>query len=609
MEKEKEKTAHKEKEKTNVKTKTKHTAASLLVEFIKPCIGKELLAIAFAIVSVCGAIVPYYSAFQIFEIFFNNDVNTKEILFWCMIAAVGYLIRALGHSISTCLAHISAYTILENIRLHVANKLMKAPLGNVQNKNIGKLKSLVVDHVETIEIPLAHIIPEGFASFILPVAVFAYMCTFDYRLALISLVTIPIAMIPFMTCLKDYNTNYGKYMQANDRMNGNIVEYVEGVEVIKAFNQTTSSYEKLSKSIEYFHKTTMDWFQTTYKARTFMTVMMPTTVLGVLPLGLYLYITQDLSPSIVIISTLLSMGIVSSLMKFTAFINDLKSVTYALDMVIETFDSAELTEGSKDDEIKTNDVSFIDVSFSYTDNENDNVLKNINIEFESGKYYALVGPSGGGKSTIARLIARYWDVTSGEIRMGGVNLKDTSLAKLSQMISFVTQDNYLFNTTIFDNIKMGNGNATDEEVYDAAKRAACDEFIGKLENGYQSTAGEAGTKLSGGERQRIALARAILKNSPIVILDEATAFTDPENEAKIQKSIAELTKGKTLIVIAHRLSTIKNSDKILVINKGEIENLGTHDELLETCSLYKNMWEMHISSKNWGVFARGEENV
>ena len=580
--------------------KTKHTAMQLLGEFIKPCVGKEILAMLFATISVAGAIVPYYAAFQIFNIFFHDTLTEEKLLYWALVAGIGFLVRALGHSISTCIAHISAYTILENMRNYIANKLIKAPLGNIQSKNIGKLKSLIVDNVETLELPFAHIIPEGFAAFVLPIAVFVYMCCIDYRLALISIVSVPLGMLPFMGALKDFTANYDRQMKTNEYMNSVIVEYVEGIEVVKAFNQTTTSYEKLSKAVHSYYMVTMDWFQSVYKSRTFMNVMMPSTSLGVLPLGIYLYIKQDMDPAVILISILLSMGIVSSLMKFTLFMNDMKSVTYSIESVIAAVDDEELVEGSRDDEIKRVDIKFEDVNFAYND-EDGMVLSNVNIEFEEGKYYALVGPSGGGKSTIARLIARYWDVNNGQISIGGIGIKEISLAKLSQLVSFVTQDNYLFNTTIFENIKMGNGNATDTEVLNAAKLAMCDEFISKLENGYHSMAGEAGTKLSGGERQRIALARAILKDAPIVILDEATAFTDPENEAQIQASITELTKGKTLIVIAHRLSTIKEADKILLINQGEVECEGTHSELLDNSERYKKMWEMHINAKNWGV--------
>lgn len=254
--------------------------------------------------------------------------------------------------------------------------------------------------------------------------------------------------------------------------------------------------------------------------------------------------------------------------------------------------------------ISAHDILMEHVTFSYTGKEN--VIHDVNLAIPEGAFYALVGPSGGGKSTLARLVARFWDPTEGAIRIGGVNIKDIPLTELADQVSFVTQDNFLFNCSILENIRLGNPQATDEQVLEAARKAQCDEFINKLEQGYQSSAGEAGDRLSGGERQRIAIARAILKNAPIVILDEATSFTDPENEAKIQEAIAELTRGKTLLVIAHRLSTIKNADRILLIEKGRIAQSGTHEELLESSSLYRDMWQAHIGAKKWSVGLRGE---
>lgn len=229
------------------------------------------------------------------------------------------------------------------------------------------------------------------------------------------------------------------------------------------------------------------------------------------------------------------------------------------------------------------------------------VLSHINLKIPEGKFTALVGPSGGGKSTIARLIARFWDVNDGKITIGGVDIRSMPLAQLADIVSFVTQDNFLFNCSIKENIRLGNPDATDEEVYAAAKAACCDEFIQKLDNGYDTMAGDAGNRLSGGEKQRISIARMILKNAPIVILDEATAFTDQENEEKIQQSIAALTKGKTLLVIAHRLSTIKNADQIIVLQNGQVENTGTHQQLLDGDSLYRDMWEAHIGAQNWSA--------
>lgn len=582
------------------------TPMKTLLHFMKPCRTKELLAMLFALISVAGAIIPYFCAYQIMNGFFRGSQTMAEIWKWSLIALIGFVVRAAGHAISTTIAHISAYTILESMRLYVADKLMKAPLGAVQSQSIGKLKNLLVDHVETIELPLAHVIPEGFAAFVLPLAVFVYLCSIDWRLALMSLVTIPIALIPFAASLKAFGKNYDNYMKTNDYVNGVIVEYVEGIEVVKAFNQSTSSYEKFSKAVHIFKETTLDWFKSTWTSRTLVWAMLPATLIGVLPLGMYLYMKEGLPPAKVAMCMLLSMGIVGCLGKFTTFINQVKSIQYALQVFNHSVNIPELADVVTSVPLDSYEIELADVSFSYGGDDGENVLKHISLKFPEGSFSALIGPSGSGKSTIARLISRFWDVTEGAIRIGGTDIRKMPLTQLADIVSFVTQDNFLFNTTIKENIRIGKPTATDEEVFAAAKQAQCDEFIHKLDHGYESLAGETGGKLSGGERQRIAIARAILKNAPIVILDEATAFTDPENEEKLQRSISELTKGKTLLVIAHRLSTIKNADNIIVLNRGEVEANGRHEHLLETCRLYHNMWKAHIGAKNWAATGKAK---
>lgn len=292
---------------------------------------------------------------------------------------------------------------------------------------------------------------------------------------------------------------------------------------------------------------------------------------------------------------------VGPLMNFTTYVNETKTVEYAVHDVDKLLHVEELPDTGKPVEVQSKDIQLQDVSFSYDKESGKQVLSHINLKIPEGKFTALVGPSGGGKSTIARLIARFWDVNDGKITIGGVDIRSMPLAQLADIVSFVTQDNFLFNCSIKENIRLGNPDATDEEVYAAAKAACCDEFIQKLDNGYDTMAGDAGNRLSGGEKQRISIARMILKNAPIVILDEATAFTDQENEEKIQQSIAALTKGKTLLVIAHRLSTIKNADQIIVLQNGQVENTGTHQQLLDGDALYRDMWEAHIGAQNWSA--------
>ncbi len=579
----------------------KTSPSASLIFFAKACWGKLALSIICAILSVAGGIAPYICAYNLLKLFLDGAQTVDQIWIWSMIALVGFLVKVMFHAVSTTLSHMSAYRILENIRLYIADKLMRAPLGVVQSQNIGKLKNLIVDHVETIELPLAHIIPEGIAAILLPAGVFIYLYAIDWRLALATLITIPLAVIPYAIAMSSFNKKYDAYMKSSDYLNSVIVEYVEGIEVVKAFNQSTTSYEKFQKAVTSFKEITLDWFRSTWGTRTLGSAILPSTLLGVLPLSMYLYMQEGLSLESIMISLLLSMGIVGSLNKFTVFVNYLKSITYALKSVHESMDMTQLKNEKVPAHLKNHDIGLSKVSFSYSGQKNDKVLHDIDLHLKEGEFCALVGPSGGGKSTIARLISRFWDVTEGELKIGGINIQDIPLEQLADTISFVTQDNFLFDCSILENIRLGNPKASDVEVYAAAKAAMCDDFITKLEKGYQTTAGEAGGKLSGGERQRIAIARVLLKNAPIVVLDEATSFTDPENEEKLQRSISTLTKGKTLLVIAHRLSTVTKADKIVVLNKGKIIAQGTHSELLAGCTMYKEMWEAHIGTKKWAV--------
>ena len=510
-----------------------------------------------------------------------------EVWRWCWIGLGAYAIRFLFYGVSTSLSHISAYTILENIRLALAQRLMKAPLGTVIGESVGKLKSVLVDRVETIELPLAHMIPECISNLLLPVAVFVYLLCIDWRMALAMLATLPFVLIAFAMMMKNFNKLYADYMESSNYVNGVIVEYVEGIEVIKAFNQSSSSYEKFTKAVKFFKDYTLKWYQSSWKVMNFVSAVLPSTFLGTLPIGMYLYWNGSLTPQDLAMSLILSLGIVGPLMNFTTYVNETKAIEYAVHDVDELLHVKELPETGKPVDMHSKDIQLQDVSFSYDKESGKQVLSHINLKIPEGNFTALVGPSGGGKSTIARLIARFWDVNDGKITIGGVDIRSMPLAQLADIVSFVTQDNFLFNCSIKENIRLGNPDATDEEVYAAAKAACCDEFIQKLDNGYDTMAGDAGNRLSGGEKQRISIARMILKNAPIVILDEATAFTDQENEEKIQQSIAALTKGKTLLVIAHRLSTIKNADQIIVLQNGQVENTGTHQQLLDGDSLYR----------------------
>lgn len=581
---------------------------STLLSFAGPCKGKMILSVFCAILSVGGGFVPFWAVYEILILFIDQTVTLRDIQFWCLVGVAGYLVRVVCFGVSTILAHISAYTILEGLRLKIADRLMRAPLGEVMGRRIGYLKNIIMDKVDDIEPPLAHMIPELTSNLLLPLAIFAWMLVIDWRLGLSVLIAPILSMIPMAFLMKNYNSQYAAYMEANNHVNSVIIEYVEGIEVVKAFNQSTSSYEKFVGAVESFKGFTLDWFRSTWKTMNLMLAIMPTTLVGVLPVGLWLNRAGQITPAELAMGIILSLSIVGPLMKVTTFINEAKSMEYAVEAANELLNLPVLPDSGKMVPLRRTDIVLQDVSFSYGMNggEEQDVLHRINLTMPEGSFTALVGPSGGGKSTIARLIARFWDVTGGSISIGGRNIKELSIRQLSELVSFVTQDNFLFNCSLKENIRLGNPNATDAEVFAAARAACCDEFIARLEKGYDTSAGDAGKRLSGGEKQRIAIARAILKNAPIVILDEATAFTDPQNEDKIQKSIMALSQGKTLLVIAHRLSTIQNADQIVVLQKGQIVDCGKQEELLARCPLYADLWQAHIGAKNWSVGEKKE---
>ena len=583
------------------------TWLGILLSFAAPCRGKMAASVVLAILSVAGGFVPYLGVYQIIRLFLERQASWEGILFWCGVCLAGYAIKVAGYALSTMLAHVSAYTILEGLRLQAADRLMGAPLGEVDSRPIGAMKSTIVDRIEDIEPPLAHMIPELSSNILLPLVVAIAMFAIDWRMGLALLVTIPVALIPMAFGMRTYNKNYAAYMAANAHVNSVIVEYVEGIQVVKAFSQGERSYQKFAQAVSSFREFTMDWYRCTWASMNLCLSILPTTLLGTLPMReLALYQAGVLDPAQVTLCLMLALGIVTPLMSATAFINSMKSMQFAVKDTRELLDLPQLSQVERDAPLNGCDIQLRDVSFSYG-GDGEEVLHHLDLTIPQGKFTALVGPSGGGKSTIARLAARFWDVTGGSITLGGRDIRELPLKQLSREISFVTQDNFLFDCSLKENIRLGRPGASDEEVFAAARAAQCEEFIGRLEHGWDTTAGDAGKQLSGGERQRIAIARAILKDAPIVILDEATAFTDPENEDKIQRSIMALSKGKTLLVIAHRLSTIQNADQIVVLEKGQIVDRGTQRELLDRCPLYQTLWAAHVGARSWAVTSGEKE--
>ena len=565
------------------------------------------LSVVLSVLSVVLGLVPFYCMYRIICLFTDGTATATGIITWCLIALGVYAAKILLFSLSTGVSHSMAYAILESLRLRLADRFLHAPLGDVQNHSIGEIKTMMVDKIENIEPPLAHMIPEGAGHIVLPIISIAALLFIDWRLALASLVTFPLSFVCMGLTFKISGDSFAQYDRSSSEMNSAIVEYIEGIEVIKAFGRAGVSYEKYAGAITRFRTFVVKWLTSTFATMKLSFALFPSTLIGTLPVALALASSGSITGPEAALAVMLSISMVGSLAKLEVFSENMRQVKYTVENLEEFLEMPELPEPAARAEVISYEVDMKNVRFSYTGDAKDEVLHGIDLKLPEGSFTALVGPSGGGKSTVAKLIARFWDVTSGEISIGGVNVKEMPLAQLSELVSFVTQDNFLFRCSLLENIRLGNPKATDEEVKAAARAAQCEEFISKLPQGYDTPAGEAGKRLSGGEKQRIAIARMMLKNAPIVILDEATAFTDPENEDKIQRSIAALTKGKTLLVIAHRLSTIRSADNIVVLKNGSIEAEGTQEELLSSCPLYQEMWKAHIGARSWAVSSSAKE--
>lgn len=580
---------------------------SCLLNYARGEKRKLTASVILSVISVASGLLPYYCIFRLIEAYTVDALTVSMIVTWCGIALSAYVVKIVFFGFSTMLSHYAAYYILEKLRLKVADRFLHASLGQVTAHSIGEIKNIMVDKIEDIEPPLAHMIPEGAGHIVLPVVSIIALWMVDWRIALASLVTVPFSLVCMVLTFIISGKNFDKYNNSNAYMNSAIVEYIEGIEVIKAFGRSGMSYEKYARAITDYRGFVIKWMSSTWITMKLAFALFPSTLLGTLPVCLLLGSGGEITAAETALCVMLSMSMVGSLAKLEVFSNSIKQVQMTIEELQEYLEMPELPEPKEQKELSGFDTELNNVCFSYTGKKEDQVLHDIHLQLPQGSFTALVGPSGGGKSTVAKLISRFWDVTEGEIRIGGVNIKDMPLMQLSDMVSFVTQDNFLFSCSLKENIRLGNPKAGDEDVYAAARAAQCEEFILKLPRGYDTPAGEAGKRLSGGEKQRIAIARMILKNAPIVILDEATAFTDPENEEKIQHSIAALTKGKTLLVIAHRLSTIRHADNIVVLQNGKIVAQGKQEQLLESCPLYRQMWQAHIGAKDWAVSVSHKE--
>ena len=568
-----------------------------LMTFIKPHQSGFLLSIILAVISVTSGIVPYFAVARIVNLLIGGETNFSTYLTWGIVALIAYLMKSVFHGFSTRCSHEATFHVLSEIRQAVADKLTRVSMGYLTDTPSGRLKTTMVERVEQMEVPLAHIIPEMTSNLLVPIAIIIYLFVLDWRMALVSLITIPIGMLCYMAQMKEYPKKYGAVVQASKYMSATTVEYINGIEVIKAFNQGTASYAKYSDAVKENEAAKATWFRQTNGFYIAGIAIMPSCLLGVLPLGAWLFQRGSITAPALITCMILALGLVSPLIQALRYTDSLAMVDSTVKEIAGLLEAEELHRPAQSVRLDNTNISLRDVSFGYGNQE---VLHCVSFNAVPGGMTAIVGPSGSGKSTVARLIASFWEADSGAVELGGVDVRNIPLSQVMDTVAYVSQDSFLFHLTVKENIRLGRPDATDEEVFAAAKLASCHDFIAALPKGYDTLVGDGGGSLSGGERQRIAIARAILKDAPIIVLDEATAFTDPENEAVIQASINELVQGKTLIVIAHRLSTIVHADRIVVLNHGQVEAQGTHEELLVSCPLYRELWDAHISAKDTG---------
>lgn len=561
--------------------------------------GGLIKAIFSAAVGVLCGLLPYFAAAQIIIGLLNGNTEMQFYILWCGLALVGFLLRAILYSLALSMSHKATFSILKSIRERILEKLPKMPLGAVMDTSSGQMKQIIVDQVESMERPLAHLLPEMTANILGPVSILIYLFVLDWRMALLSLVSIPVGMVFMMAVMKNYGKQYEGSVKVTQAMNSTIVEYIGGIEVIKAFNQGKNSYAKFSDRIKANASYFYHWMKSCQMPISISRALAPTTMITILPVGWLLYQGGSLSVETFITTIILSLGIAGPLLAAMDFVDSLAKVGTIVGSVDSILGGEEQHHSTTPVKLSSSDIQVNHVSFGY--HKDKEILHDISLSIPAGTMTAFVGPSGSGKSTIAKLIGGFWDVKQGSITLGGHDLKEIPLPQLYDQVAFVSQENYLFNENVRENIRMGNPSASDAEVEAVAKAAGCDGFIRSLENGYETVVGGGGTHLSGGERQRIAIARAMLKNAPVVILDEATAYIDPENEAVIQQAVARLVEGKTVIVIAHRLSTITDADQIFVIADGRIDGSGTHQELLEHSELYQEMWKAHIGAKDGDV--------
>ena len=560
---------------------------------------KTILAMTVLTVGVLFSMVPYILVYQLIEPLLNHEsidaqfVITKVLLFFLCILAYKIL-----YCFGLKFSHEGAFNTLRNLRTYLQNRIERMALGNIQDIGTGQLKKVFTDDIDGIELLLAHAVPEGFSNLMGAAVMIAAMFFVDVRMALLSIAALVLSLIisfvMFGSCMKKMN----EYYAAAAKMNNTIIEYVNGMEVVKVFNRHEESFKKYKEDVVNYRDYTLDWYKMCWPFLAITTSLLPCMTIFSLPAGVAFLNNGTLTLTQFALIICLTISVGTPLLKIGSYGSTLPQLQYKISALEKLTEGEGLNAGNKGFEGTSHDIRFDNVKFSYKDAE---VIHGISFGIKENTMTAFVGESGSGKSTLAKLLVHFYDLNEGSISIGGQDITDMSLEALNDEISYVAQEQFLFNTTIYENILIGKPDADRSEVIAAAERAQCNDFLARLPMGIDSKAGDSGKMLSGGERQRIALARAILKDAPIIVLDEATAFIDPENEEKMNVAISQVIKDKTIIIIAHRLPSIVEADQIVVLNDGNISDIGTHEELLGRNAEYKHLWEAQAKTGEWQI--------
>ena len=602
-----------------MKEEKKEAPIGVLWGWGKPYHGKFIGSVILAVLGVACQMVPYFCVAHIVTMMLSGEQNFSRYVTAGIIALCGYFGKVLFSCLSTTISHTATYYTLRDLRENITAKLARVPMGTILDTPSGQYKTTIVDRVEGMESTFAHLIPEMTANVLVPLVIAVYLFLLDWRMALLSLVTLVVGLAVMSAGMKNYPVKWEGAVKAGKLMANAIVEYIGGIEVVKAFSQSAGSYKKYSDAVNYNANYYVDWMHENQKTMSAYNAILPSVLICVLPCGFAFWLSGSLELSTFLSIVIFSLGLIGPIIAAFTFTDDLAvlgtnveeisqllnagNMASLLQMLAASMDTANsiddtpvMDEKGADITPKSSEIVFNKVDFSYADRK---ILDQVSFTIPEKTTTAIVGPSGAGKTTMCNLIARFWDVNAGKITIGGTDVRDFKLDSLMKNISMVFQSVYLFADTIENNIKFGCPDATHEQVVEAAKKACCHNFISALPDGYDTVIGEGGGTLSGGEKQRIAIARAMLKDAPIIILDEATSSVDPENEDELQRAIEALTHDKTIIMIAHRLKTVRNADQILVLDNAHIIQRGTHAELIRQKGLYADFVSARQEAIGW----------